>query len=124
VFTLPLETPLEAVSYALIAAMGAYLLWTGTKPMLTVIRPIAFATVPDQKSMARHSNPDHNFKIVMPHAHDDGADCDCGHAHVPAARDTRWLAWMTTGLRLTAGAGILIFGIILALGSLSQSGSA
>lgn len=191
---------LETASYALIAAMGAYLLWTGIKPMLTVSRPIAFATVPDQKLMTPHSNSDYHFKIVIPHSHDHGADCDCGHTHVPAARDltasltwskafslafavgirpctgallvlifantigiywagvastfamalgtfitvsvvatvavyskklaemlaardTRWLDWMTTGLRVAGGAGILLFGIILALGSLSQSGS-
>lgn len=35
-----------------------------------------------------------------------------------AARDTRWLDWMATSLRIAGGTGILLFGIILALGSL------
>ncbi len=35
-----------------------------------------------------------------------------------AARDSRWVGWLTIGLRLAGGAGILLFGIILMLGSL------
>ena len=192
---------LETASYALIATMGGYLLWTGIKPLLTMGRPIAFATESGQKSMTNHLSPDHHFEILNFVPHDHGADCDCGHDHAPsardvtasltwykafslafavgirpctgallvlvfantigiywagvaatfamafgtfitvsvvatiavyskklaerlAARDTRWLGWLTTGLRLAGGAGILIFGIILMLGSLGgPSGS-
>ena len=36
----------------------------------------------------------------------------------------RWLDWMATSLRIAGGTGILLFGIILALGSLGgPSGS-
>ena len=191
---------LEATSYALIATMGGYLLWTGIKPILAANKAIAFAMHTPNTSTTKYLIPNQNFEIVnFPDAH--GLDCDCGHSHVPsagdltasltwykafslafavgirpctgallvlvfantigiywagvaatfamafgtfltvsvvatiavyskklaerlAARDTRWLGWLTTGLRLVGGAGILIFGIILMLGSLgAPSGS-
>ena len=40
-----------------------------------------------------------------------------------AKRDTRWIDWMTIGLRLAAGSGIFLLGVILVLGSFGASPS-
>lgn len=74
---------LESASYALIAAMGGYLLWT------------AFAGYRQRRALVpAHASPGAvHFEITHPmsvghvHIHDHGADCECGHAHVPTARD-------------------------------------
>lgn len=178
---------LETGSFALIAVMGGYLLWTGLQPFFTAAKRGAAAISPQMQS-------DHHFVIINQHTHNHDADCDCGHAHVPAAKDVsanltlskafslafavgirpctgallvlvfansigiywagvastfamafgtfitvscvaalavyskklaerwakkdaRWLGMLTTGLRLTAGTGILLFGLILMIGS-------
>ncbi|MGI9462448.1 MAG: nickel/cobalt transporter, partial [Aestuariivirgaceae bacterium] len=54
---------LEAASYALITALGLYLIWQAMRPIM----------VPAPAGHAHHHD----------HAH--GADCDCGHAHMPGA---------------------------------------
>ncbi len=85
---------LETASYALIATVSGYLLWTGIKPLMNVGRPIAFATQPGQKSMTNYLIPDHHFEILDSARHDHGADCDCSHAHAPSVRDvTASLTW-------------------------------
>ncbi len=79
---------LESASFALIAAMGAYLLYSAFAGHRHVAQP---ATAGGQT----HKHVGHvHFEIVNPigrdshsHDHDHGADCDCGHAHVPTARD-------------------------------------
>ena len=71
---------LETASYGLIALMGGYLLWTGIEPLLVKKVNTVYAT----------NGPisiDHHFEIVNHLSHDHGPDCDCGHAHVPTARD-------------------------------------
>ena len=106
---------LETGSYALIAVMGAYLLWTGLKPMFAVRRPTAFGMQPEHVSMTSHLNPDHHFEIVNS-PHDHGPDCDCGHAHAPAARDlTASLTWykafslaFAVGIRPCTGALLVL----------------
>ena len=72
---------LESASYALIGAMGLYLVWTALRRYWPV-RALASAT----------SAAPHHFDSFEPlnsagdgHVH--GPDCGCGHAHVPAARD-------------------------------------
>lgn len=78
---------LESASYALIAAMGAYLLWTGLRAFLPVHK-----AVPASVGAAAISHS-HHFEIVNPlpaaHGHDHVHDenCDCGHAHAPLPRD-------------------------------------
>jgi nickel/cobalt transporter (NicO) family protein len=64
---------LEGGSFALIAALGAYLVWTGVKAAL----PLRTATA------------DFQFEIInpLPAAHVHGPDCGCGHVHAPDARD-------------------------------------
>jgi nickel/cobalt exporter len=74
---------LESASYALIAAMGGYLLWT------------AFAGYRQRRALvhAQANSGAVQFEIIHPlnaghvHVHDHGADCNCGHAHVPTAKD-------------------------------------
>ena len=116
---------LESASFALIAAMGAYLVWTGLKamgwhlPQMLPTPAVANATV---------GNPDHHFEITNPlpaqagHVH--GPDCGCDHAHLPAAADVRQ-AWswgkafslaFAVGIRPCTGALlVLIFANALGL---------
>lgn len=77
---------LESASFALIAAMGAYLLWSA-------FAGHRHAAVAAAASGHTHDHSSHvHFEILNPvgHGHHDhvhDADCDCGHAHVPTARD-------------------------------------
>ena len=86
---------LESASYALIALLGGYLVWTA----LRLLRPAksipATATAPAGVT-TRQSIALHDFASFQPlrkqaaaadHVH--GPDCGCGHAHVPAAKDLR-----------------------------------
>lgn len=88
---------LESASYAMIALLGAYLVWTALR-LLKPARPLAVpAPVPamagmtTRQSMALHDfggfEPVKNKAVPVDHVH--GPDCGCGHAHVPAARDLR-----------------------------------
>ena len=116
---------LESASFALIAAMGAYLLWTGLKamgwrfPQMTATPGTVSAPV---------GSPGHHFEITNPlpaqagHVH--GPDCGCDHAHLPAAADVReaW-SWgkafslaFAVGIRPCTGALlVLIFANALGL---------
>jgi ABC-type nickel/cobalt efflux system permease component RcnA len=79
---------LESASFALIAAMGLYLLYTALAPLLRARRPQAVAGGSAQTR--RFDRPGQRFDIVTPVAqvaHVHGPDCGCGHAHVPAAAD-------------------------------------
>ena len=184
---------LESASYGLIAVMGAYLFWTGVQTLWT--KKFQAAGTADVQVSS-----DHHFEIVNHMSHEHGPDCDCGHAHLPTARDvstsltwskafslafavgirpctgallvlvfaktlgiywagigstfamalgtfitvtavatltvyskkiaeglakrdTRWIDWMTIGLRLAAGSGIFLLGVILVLGSFGASPS-
>lgn len=88
---------LESASYAMIALLGAYLVWTALR-LLKPARPLAvpapvpaMAGVTTRQSMALHDfggfEPVKNKAVPVDHVH--GPDCGCGHAHVPAARDLR-----------------------------------
>ncbi len=120
---------LESASYAMIGAMGLYLVWTALRPLLQP-RPVAAAST--------GSGPDFTFEIVQRksgvapaaavvpapsdhHQHDE--NCGCGHAHVPEASQLRgdWslakafsLAF-AVGLRPCSGA-ILVLVFANALG--------
>lgn len=88
---------LESASYAMIALLGAYLVWTALRLLkparqLAVPAPVpAMAGMTTRQSMALHDfggfEPVKNKAVPVDHMH--GPDCGCGHAHVPAARDLR-----------------------------------
>ena len=62
---------LEAASYALIMALGLYLIWQAMRPIL-VAAPVG-----------HH----HHVHAGHEHDHDHGENCDCGHAHMPSASE-------------------------------------
>ena len=86
---------LESASYALIALLGAYLIWTALA--LLWRRPRAAAAIPavavttTRQSVALHDfgsfEPLRNQAVGAGHVH--GPDCGCSHSHVPAAADLR-----------------------------------
>jgi ABC-type nickel/cobalt efflux system permease component RcnA len=82
---------LESASYALIGAMGLYLVWTAFR----IGRPKAQPAHPARDAAQRRSDL-HHFDSFQPlqngavaHDHVHGPDCGCGHAHLPEARDLR-----------------------------------
>jgi len=79
---------LESASYALIALMGAYLVWTGLRLILPAPVP-AMPSVTTRQTVALHDfasfQPLANAAAAPDHVH--GPDCGCGHAHVPAPRE-------------------------------------
>jgi nickel/cobalt exporter len=86
---------LESASYAMIALLGAWLVWTALR-LLKPAKPLvasapAMAGMTTRQSMALHDfggfEPVKNAAAPADHVH--GPDCGCGHAHVPAARDLR-----------------------------------
>jgi len=79
---------LESASFALIAGMGIYLLWTGINALgFWPRRHRANSTI------FTTSGSGHHFELVnmTPDANSDahvhGPDCDCGHVHLPAAAE-------------------------------------
>ena len=88
---------LESASYAMIALLGAWLVWTAlrllkpAKPLVASAPVPAMAGMTTRQSMALHDfggfEPVKNAAVPADHMH--GPDCGCGHAHVPAARDLR-----------------------------------
>ena len=87
---------LESASYALIALLGGYLVWTA----LGMLRPVkaepapvpAFAGVTTRQSIALHDFAGFEPKrsSAAPAAdHVHGPDCGCGHAHLPAASELK-----------------------------------
>lgn len=86
---------LETASYALIALLGAYLVWTALrllKPAKPLVAPApALAGMTTRQSVALHDfgsfQPLKNEAAAAGHVH--GPDCGCGHAHLPAAKDIR-----------------------------------
>lgn len=107
---------LEIGSYALIATMGAYLFWTGFKLLRNFAKPTVFATQSGTVSVTKNTIPNDHFYVLssVPHIHN--ADCSCGHAHVPAARDlTANLTWskafslaFAVGIRPCTGALLVL----------------
>jgi ABC-type nickel/cobalt efflux system permease component RcnA len=106
---------LESFSYAMIAVMGLYLVWSALRPhikrilqkpepvrpvegiALKLATPVAAGTHSfslDGNSLAKTtlgtSQP--TFTLVQPHVHDHhhhDENCGCGHAHVPEANQVR-----------------------------------
>lgn len=79
---------LESASYAMIGAMGLYLIWTALRAMLPVRKPLPVARA--QTGQLHHFDrfvPQTTSNGIDDHVH--GPDCGCGHVHVPEARDVR-----------------------------------
>jgi ABC-type nickel/cobalt efflux system permease component RcnA len=98
---------LESASFALIAGMGAYLIYTALRPLLAA-RPQAIAmAVPAQSRRAVLTGV--QLEIVSPriaadHVH--GPDCGCGHAHVPTAAAVRDKLSLRQALSLSLAVGL------------------
>ena len=116
---------LESASFALIAGMGAYLLWTGLKA--SGLRLPQASPAPRLANVAA-SGTGHHFEIInhLPEqpGHIHGPDCGCDHAHLPSASDVKnnW-SWgkafslaFAVGIRPCTGALlVLIFANALGL---------
>jgi len=117
---------LESVSYALIAGMGLYLIWTAFRPHT---HGEANADNHHREHREHHDHPhhdhdhhphDHGHHHHHEHHHHDHAHdeaCDCGHAHVPTAAQVKG-AWswrqacsmaFAIGIRPCTGALIVLF---------------
>ena len=84
---------LESASYALIALMGVYLIWTGLR-LLAARRALAAPAPALAGVTTRQSIGLSDFASFEPmtntsagHLH--GPDCGCGHTHLPEARDLK-----------------------------------
>lgn len=94
---------LEAASYALIAALGLYLLWQAFRPLRLVPATAGGA--------GGHEGHHHNH-----HQHHHEGSCGCGHAHMPGARDVTGNWSLTKAFSLAFAVGIRpCSGAILAL---------
>jgi len=102
---------LESTSYALIAGMGLYLIWTAFRP-----HSHGEAQADDHHHDHHHDRHHHEHEH---HHHDHGHDetCGCGHAHVPTAAQVKG-AWswrqafsmaFAIGIRPCSGALIVLF---------------
>jgi nickel/cobalt exporter len=92
---------LESASYALIGCMGLWLIWSALQPRSHL------------RQATTHSHS-HHHERHLGHAHDDG--CECGHAHLPAARDVKGEWSWTKASSLAVAVGIRpCTGAILAL---------
>ena len=89
---------LQSASFAMITAMGLYLMWTALKPWLRAPRPAAAAASPIG----------HHFEIVNQPGpdHQHTEDCACGHAHVPAAAEEKGEWSLAKALSLAFSVGI------------------
>jgi nickel/cobalt exporter len=90
---------LESASYALIALMGVYLIWTAFRPHQHA------ETAPHEHAHDHHHG--HHHDHGHHHAHDhSGSDCACGHAHVPEATQVRGEWSLTKAFSLAFAVGI------------------
>lgn len=94
------EATIETVSWGLVAAVGAYLLYRQIAPYFSAARVDA-----------AH---DHHHGHAHDHTH--GPDCGCGHSHMPAPQDLQG-AWswrralplaLSVGIRPCSGAILLL----------------
>lgn len=105
------EATIETISWGLVAAVGAYMLWRQLAPIVASMR--AKATPPTKAEGAAAP-----FEIEHPAspAHRHGPDCGCGHSHMPAPKDLQG-AWswrkalpiaLSVGIRPCSGAILLL----------------
>ncbi len=102
------EATIETISWGLVAAVGAYLLWKQLAPLARRSRQQVTTSTPSTGA----AQP---FPIEHP-AHRHGPDCGCGHAHMPSPQDLQgaW-SWKTAlpialsiGIRPCSGAILLL----------------
>jgi ABC-type nickel/cobalt efflux system permease component RcnA len=100
---------LESASYALIALMGAYLVWTAFRRHPHAEAGQAYGLPHDQDHRHDHEQH-HDYHHGRHHHHGDhhphDADCACAHAHVPAARQVKGEWSLTKALSLALAVGI------------------
>ncbi len=76
---------LQSASFALIALMGLYLLWSTLAPHRLAAAATGSSRAPDHRHHGHHDHHDHDHDHAhQDHVHDD--NCACGHAHMPDAR--------------------------------------
>jgi ABC-type nickel/cobalt efflux system permease component RcnA len=131
---------LESASFAMIACVGLYLIWTALRPH---VHAHALAPAPaghphldgvdlvhrehhDLHDHAHHHHHDHGHQHHHDHDHHDGHDahCGCGHSHAPEAAQVKgeW-SWtkafslaFAVGIRPCTGAFlVLLFGYSLGI---------
>lgn len=89
---------LESASYAMIAGMGLYLVWTAVRPRQPAtaathtIAPLQLAEAPAAQFRVAAENyrfnmVDRPLPLSSSHVHDE--NCGCGHAHLPDASQVR-----------------------------------
>ena len=104
------EATIETLSWGLVAAVGAYLLWRQIAPLLTA-RP-----EPDDSEGPAGAQ---QGELIHPqgHTHIHGPDCGCGHSHMPSPRDLQGSVWswrqalplaLSVGIRPCTGAILLL----------------
>ncbi|MGL4395337.1 MAG: nickel/cobalt transporter [Hyphomicrobium sp.] len=112
------EAVVETLSWALVAAVGATLLWRQTRAYLKERQfALAHPGVPSARGHSHAaSDPHHQHAHAHAHAHTHGPDCGCGHAHMPSPHDLQgpW-SWRTAlplalsvGIRPCSGALLLL----------------
>lgn len=97
---------LESASYALIALMGAYLIWSA-------FRPHGHAHAPTPAQARSH---DHQPGRDRHNHHEHGEACGCGHAHVPQASEVKgdrswakaWSLSFAVGIRPCTGSLLVL----------------
>lgn len=114
---------LELASYALVTALGAWLLWR--KAGRLVLRPVLGRPARSLSAAHAHAHSDpghhgdgHHHRDHAHHHHPDGGVCDtCGHAHAPDPAlvagerfdwKAAWSAVAAVGLRPCSGALIVL----------------
>jgi ABC-type nickel/cobalt efflux system permease component RcnA len=80
---------LESASYGLIGVMGLYLIWTAFKAFAPAHALHPVRETAQKTSHIHHFDTFQPLQPAMPADHVHSADCGCGHAHLPAARDVK-----------------------------------
>jgi nickel/cobalt transporter (NicO) family protein len=97
---------LESASYALIALMGAYLIWTALKPHQHAAAKAHERDHPGHAHNHDHDHANHHDRSGHHHAHAQDANCACGHVHVPQARQVKGEWSLMKALSLAFAVGI------------------
>ena len=87
------EATIETLSWGLVAAVGAYLLWRQIAPLLS-------RSHDDASTHAAHRAHDHD------HHHDHGPNCGCGHSHMPSPKDLQGEWSWKSAFAIAASVGI------------------
>ena len=100
------EAAIETLSWGLVAAVGAFLLWRQVRPLLGRGRLVSLDSVKTDHDHGHHS-----------HDREHGAACSCGHSHMPSPKDLQGTSWswrealplaLSVGIRPCSGAILLL----------------